>query len=177
MESTYWQHIDDSNRWLWLRQMTDPSSRQRGRPHRQNCKCLTETKILFWAPDGAWHQDWLADWPSVVIWLWVSEWVSEWPLESPQVEGEWPVVVRALLSPNRRPHFKTRKSLWKNKNMVMGLNGTRNRDWLCWRGPAAIFSTRPLQSIWERMFGALTRKPWAEQYSLSLRLGSAVQEP
>jgi hypothetical protein len=24
-----------------------------------------------WAPVEAWHQEWLADWPSVVMWLWL----------------------------------------------------------------------------------------------------------
>jgi hypothetical protein len=37
--------------------------------------------------------------------------VSECPLESPPVEGEWPVIIRPLLSLKRRPHFKTRKSI------------------------------------------------------------------
>jgi hypothetical protein len=50
------------------RQMTDPSQ---GVPHRQNFKCLTVTKIGSRAPDGAWHQDWLANWPSVVMRLWL----------------------------------------------------------------------------------------------------------
>jgi hypothetical protein len=57
--------------------------------------------------------------------------VSECPLESPPGEGECPVVVRPLPPPKRRPHFKTSKSLRKNKNMVMGPDGTRNQDLLC----------------------------------------------
>jgi hypothetical protein len=47
----------------------------------------------------------------------VSEWVSE--NESQQsnspVEGEWPAVVRHLLSSKRRPHLKTCKSLERTK--------------------------------------------------------------
>jgi hypothetical protein len=31
------------------------------------------------------------------------------------VEGEWPVVVRPLLSSKRRPHLKTRRSFWRTK--------------------------------------------------------------
>jgi hypothetical protein len=34
----------------------------------------------------------------------------ECPLESPPAEGEWPVVVRLLLSSKRWPHFKARGS-------------------------------------------------------------------
>jgi hypothetical protein len=41
--------------WLWLDQQTH--------------SCLTVTKPLSWASDGAWHQERLADWPSVVTWL------------------------------------------------------------------------------------------------------------
>jgi hypothetical protein len=47
---------------------------------------------------------------------------------SPPVEGEWPVAVRPHISLKRRPHFKTRKSFGKNKNMVMVPDGTRNQD-------------------------------------------------
>jgi hypothetical protein len=52
-----------------------------GARHRQNRNNLTVTKIWSWAPDGVWHQDWLAGRPSVVkrsgesrgskIWYWV----------------------------------------------------------------------------------------------------------
>jgi hypothetical protein len=64
--------------------------------------------------------------------------INECPLESPPVEGEWPLVVRPLPSMKRRPHFKTCKSLGKNKNTVMGPGGSWNQDLLCWWGPAAI---------------------------------------
>jgi hypothetical protein len=47
--------------------------------------------------------------------------VSECPLESPPVEGERPVAVRPFLSLRRKPHFRTRKSFVKNKNMATGL--------------------------------------------------------
>jgi hypothetical protein len=40
-------------------------------PHRQNRNFLTVTKICSWASNGAWNQDWLADWPAVVAWLWL----------------------------------------------------------------------------------------------------------
>jgi hypothetical protein len=33
-------------------QKTDPSSRQRGAPHQQTCKCLTEIKICSQVPNG-----------------------------------------------------------------------------------------------------------------------------
>jgi hypothetical protein len=59
--------------------------------------------------------------------------VSEDPFESPPIEGQWPVVVRSLVSPKGRPHFEMRKSLRKNKNIVMGPDGTWKQDWLCWR--------------------------------------------
>jgi hypothetical protein len=47
--------------------------------------------------------------------MWWKGPVSERPLESPLVEGEWPVVVRPLLSSNRRPQFKTWKSCKEQK--------------------------------------------------------------
>jgi hypothetical protein len=52
----------------------EPSSRQRGRykiTQQQLCKrkSLGERKIGRGSQMGAWHQDWLADWLSVVMWL------------------------------------------------------------------------------------------------------------
>jgi hypothetical protein len=47
-------------------------------------------------------------------------------------ERERPVVVRPLLSSKVRPHFKIHKSHRKNKYLVIGPEGTRNQDWLCW---------------------------------------------
>jgi hypothetical protein len=40
---------------------TDPSSRQRGRPTKQDRNCQTVINIWSWAPDGARHQDLLTD--------------------------------------------------------------------------------------------------------------------
>jgi hypothetical protein len=53
--------------------MTDPSARQRGRPTSTTRNCQTVPNIWSWAPEGARHQDWLTDWPSVVtgLWLWL----------------------------------------------------------------------------------------------------------
>jgi hypothetical protein len=46
----------------------------------ENCYCRTGTKIRSWAPDGAWHQDWLANWSSVVTWLrfWLFKESKKW---------------------------------------------------------------------------------------------------
>jgi hypothetical protein len=69
-------------------QKTDTSSRQRGRPHKkQDRNCQTVINIWSCAPDGARHQDLLADWPSVAMWLWL--WI-----EFTQSVREW---VRGLL--------------------------------------------------------------------------------
>jgi hypothetical protein len=65
--------------------------------------------------------------------------LSGCPLESPPVEGEWPVVVRPFLSSKKWAHFKTRKSLRKKKNVTMGSDGTWKQNWLCWRRPARIY--------------------------------------
>jgi hypothetical protein len=63
--------------------------------------------------------------------------MSERELESPPTS-------RGVSSNNQTPPpfeeetpFQKRKSLGK-KNMVMGPDGTRNQELLCWRGPAAI---------------------------------------
>jgi hypothetical protein len=41
-------------------------------PHKkQDRNCQTVTNIWSWAPNGAWHQDWLTDWSSVALWLWL----------------------------------------------------------------------------------------------------------
>jgi hypothetical protein len=53
----------DRDKW-----QTHPLVRE-GAPHRQNRNCLTVTQIWFWVPEGARHQDYLANWPSFVTWL------------------------------------------------------------------------------------------------------------
>jgi hypothetical protein len=55
--------------------MTDPTSRQRGRPQKDKTVSLKKKKISgqmsqIWAR----HQDILTDWPSVAMWLWL--WVG-----------------------------------------------------------------------------------------------------
>jgi hypothetical protein len=42
-----------------------------GAPQNQDFNCQTVINIWSWAPDGAWHQDLLTDWPSVAMWLWL----------------------------------------------------------------------------------------------------------
>jgi hypothetical protein len=42
-------------------QKADPSSRQRGRPTKQDRKCQAVINMWLWAPDGARHQDLLTD--------------------------------------------------------------------------------------------------------------------
>jgi hypothetical protein len=57
--------------------MTDPPSRQRGRPPQEDKDSNSlhaKLKIWSWAPEGARHQDRLADWPSAVTWLWLWLW-------------------------------------------------------------------------------------------------------
>jgi hypothetical protein len=53
--------------------------------------------------------------------------VTDCPLDSPPVEGECPVAVRPLLSSKRGPNFKICRRLGKNKNMIMGPDGMRNK--------------------------------------------------
>jgi hypothetical protein len=70
--------------------------------------------------------------------VWRRRQVSEWvPARVTPSKGEWPIVVRPLLSLKMRPHSKIRKNLEK-KNLVMDPDCTRNKELLCWRGPAAI---------------------------------------
>jgi hypothetical protein len=62
--------------WNWTcviaLQITDPCSRQRGHPISTNPQLSKKEKTFFWqvgrgSQMGAWHQDGLADWLSVVI--------------------------------------------------------------------------------------------------------------
>jgi hypothetical protein len=69
VQATSKGHIK-SQKWKFSRQMTDPSSHQRGRPTSTKPQ-LTVTKIWSLAPDEAWLQDWPAVRPSVVTWLWL----------------------------------------------------------------------------------------------------------
>jgi hypothetical protein len=73
--------------------MTDPPSRQRGRPKRNknhNSQYI-ELKIWSWVPEGARHQDWLADWPSAVTWLWLWLWGIACPSCMALLHVIWPL--------------------------------------------------------------------------------------
>jgi hypothetical protein len=63
--------------------LTDPTSRQRGRPNKRQIRNLQKKKkkkkiygqmSLIWAR----HQDILTDWPSVAMWLWLWLWLWLW---------------------------------------------------------------------------------------------------
>jgi hypothetical protein len=75
-----------------------------------------------------------ADCVCVCVCVGEGQFVSECLLESPSEQGEWPVVVRPLLSLKRRPHFKTCKSFGKYKNMVVGPNGTETKIYCAGEG-------------------------------------------
>jgi hypothetical protein len=45
----------------------------------------------------------------------ISEWLSKWVKSHSPVEGEWPVVIRPLLSSKMRSLFKTRQSFGRTK--------------------------------------------------------------
>jgi hypothetical protein len=78
----------------WERQMTDPTSRQRGSPIRirqQISENNLRTESNIWSQVQEWDRylDVMTDWPSVVMWLWlwldwrsVSQSVSQYVLES-----------------------------------------------------------------------------------------------
>jgi hypothetical protein len=86
-------------------------------------------------------------WPinSVVAVVWVHACVrapaDECPLQSPLIEGEWPVTLRLLLLSTKGPHFRTHKTLEENTNTAVGPDGMQNQDWLCWPKSAAIDPT------------------------------------
>jgi hypothetical protein len=56
------------------KRQTRPLVRE-GAPQKQYRNCQTVINIWSWAPDGARHQDlltdWLTDWQSVAMWLWL----------------------------------------------------------------------------------------------------------
>jgi hypothetical protein len=99
-----------------------------------------------------------------------SAWVggSESQQSHSPVEGEWPVVVRPLLSSKRRSHFETYKSLGKNKNMAVGPDEVRNQERLCWRGPTAIYWTG--LSLAEAMFNEWWVRRNSSWHTLRYRL-------
>jgi hypothetical protein len=60
--------------------------------------------------------------------LYIARMCSDRKVGGPQ---RWRLEVGPLVSSWRGPHFKTRKSLGKNKIMVMGADRVRNQDRLC----------------------------------------------
>jgi hypothetical protein len=56
---------------------------------------------------------------------------------------EWGMITSGQTPPlyEKEAPIKKRKSLGKNKNVIMSPDGARNQELLCWRGPAAIYWT------------------------------------
>jgi hypothetical protein len=97
---THWECYD-RDKW-----QTHPLVRE-GTPQWQNRKCLTVTEISSWAPGGAWHQGWLADWPLVIMWLWLE--VSQSLIGIRECEGV--VAMRSCEGVASRQKWKQRTSL------------------------------------------------------------------
>jgi hypothetical protein len=53
------------------------------------------------------------------------------------VGGGGVTIVTRPLHSSKRPHFRMHESTGK-KRILMGVNRTRNKNELCWQGPAAI---------------------------------------
>jgi hypothetical protein len=119
----------DRDKW-----QTRPLVRE-GAPHRQNRNCLTVTNIWSWAPDGAWHQDWLAEWPSVVMWLWL--WLKiRCNKRSASTERPTPPLVG-----EEAPFLKHVFVYERKRSLVKCLYETCSQEEVCWRGPTAILPT------------------------------------
>jgi hypothetical protein len=71
-EFTLWQMTYYCRKGLWQKteRQTRPLVRE-GAPQKQDHNCQIVINIWSWAPDEARHQDWLAGWPSVAMWLWL----------------------------------------------------------------------------------------------------------
>jgi hypothetical protein len=105
--------------WTVLHELTDHHNSLS-----QNMFKMHVTKLISWIfeTDNA-YTSCPGDWDAMYSYsragffiLW-EEWVSEGESQQSHspVEGEWPVVVRPLLSSKRRPQLKTRKSLERTK--------------------------------------------------------------
>jgi hypothetical protein len=73
------------------RRQTRPVVRE-GAPQRHHSNFQPENNIWPQVPDWTWHQDILADRPSVVTWLWLWLWVIQMELVScreSESESEW----------------------------------------------------------------------------------------
>jgi hypothetical protein len=75
---------------------------------------------------------------SELEWEWVTE--REWAEAVPYKGGVTSIGQTPPVS-KKRPRLKTCKSLERTKVWLLGFYWARNQDWLCWRGPAAVYWT------------------------------------
>jgi hypothetical protein len=54
---------------------------------------------------------------------------------------------QTLLSSEMGPHLQTHERSLNGQNFVIGTDGVRNQERLCWRGPAAIYMTLTLYRL------------------------------
>jgi hypothetical protein len=127
--------------------------------HWQNSKCQTVINIWSWAPDGAQHQNGLTDRRSVVTWLGTN-------VAPPQKDRPFP-------SSKRRTHSSNTYMSRRKINLGQKFRRDLKPGMTLLARTSSNLTDRPtLQSLWEKMSWALTRKPRTEQYSLE----AAVRE-
>jgi hypothetical protein len=103
---------------------------------------VTKSRSIIYEKLGALSSHWVSVSRCACVRAWRKGSVNEWvPARGTPSRGGVTSIVTPLLSSKRRPHIKTRKSLGTNTDIAMGPNGTRNRDWLCWREPPTIYLT------------------------------------
>jgi hypothetical protein len=121
------------------KRQTRPLVRE-GSSQKQNCNCRRVINIWSGAPDGARRQDLLTDWPSVAMWLWLWLWLWAWRGGGEAGSSTSTVALRVVEG--------DKKGSLKTETVKHGreFHGTRTREWLRWRGPAAILNDRPVLS-------------------------------
>jgi hypothetical protein len=107
-------------------------------PQKQDRNCQTLIQIWSWAPDGARHKD-LIDWLTVNCNVTLNFELSENPCG-----GMVEYLHGSPASLRRRRKGKSR--LWDSKTWSRVFHGTRTREWMRWRGPAAIVNDKPVLS-------------------------------
>jgi hypothetical protein len=87
---------------------------------------------------GAWHQDLQTDWPSVAKWLWL--WLGE-VKSRVETGSNTSTVVLLVVRGDEKGSLESERVKYDRE-----CHGTRTREWLRWREPAAIVNDRPVLS-------------------------------
>jgi hypothetical protein len=140
-DSKIWSRIprDSDQRKTTLARASSIYKRQTRPLVREGARnCQRVINICSWAPDAARHQDLLTDWPTISRNVTLTLLVQ---LARVEAASNTSTVALRVVGGDEKGSLESERVKYGHES-----HGTRTREWLRWRAPAAILNDRPALS-------------------------------